>query len=100
VGVEGHSLWREALDEFERRLEEFRAVLQPDGQPPPGLWPPADLIGVPLPPDLADRARRLLNRARAIEGELLARRTELPAPKRAPTRHRRRPVSSTVYTAL
>ncbi len=92
--------WVEALDEFERRLAGFRAVLRPDGEPPDGVWPPPDLIGQPLPPDLAERARDLLAAARVVEGELVARRTELPAPHRAPVRHRRRPVSSTVFTAL
>lgn len=92
--------WANALDQFERRLDEFRAVLSPDGQPPAGIWPPPDLIGHPLPAELADRARQLLDRARAVEGELVARRTELPPPQRAPVRHRRRPVSSTIFTAL
>ncbi len=93
-------IWVTALDEFERRLAEFRAVLEPDGVPPAGIWPPPDLVGRPLPPELADRARQLLDRSAAIEAELVARRTELPPPHRAPIRHRRRPVSSTVFTAL
>ena len=92
--------WVEALDEFEQRLEVFHSVLQPGGEPPPGLWPPSDLVGRPFPPELAERGRDLLARARRIEGQLVARRTELPAPQRAPVRHRRRPVSSTISTAL
>lgn len=100
VTDEGRRMWAESLDEFERRLDAFRAVLQPDVAPPPGLWPPPDLVGHPLPADLADRARELLDRARVIEGELMARRTELPAPHRAPMRHRRRPTPSSVYTVL
>lgn len=97
---EGRRLWLEALDEFERRLEAFRRVLEPGGRPPGGLWPSSELAGHPLPPDLADRARRLLERAEEVEGELVARRTELPAPHRAPTRHRRSPSPSSIYTAL
>ena len=101
VGVDpGTARWVEALDDFERRLDGFRSVLQPGGEPPPGLWPPADLVGRPFPAELADRARALLDRAREVEGQLVARRTELPAPQRAPVRHRRRPVSSTISTAL
>lgn len=92
--------WAGALDDFERRLEQFQSVLEPGGEPPTGMWPPADLIGQPLPAELAGRARELLDRARAVEGRLSARQTELPAPQRAAVRHRRRPVSSTVYTAL
>ncbi len=95
-----HDAWVQALDEFERRLDEFLAVLRPDGVPPAGIWPPPDLVGRPLPPELADRARELLGRSRTIEGQLVARRTELPAPQRAPVRHRRRPVSSTIFTTL
>lgn len=93
-------VWVEALDQFERRLAQFRAVLEPGGEPPTGIWPPPDLVGRPLPPELADRARSLLERSKAIEAELVARRTELPPPHRAPVRHRRRPVSSTLFTAL
>ena len=92
--------WPEALDQFEQRLQGFLDVLQPDGEPPGGIWPPSDLIGQPLPPELADRARSLLDRARGVEAQLVARRTELPPPQRAPVRHRRRPVTSTISTAL
>ncbi|MEL6980984.1 MAG: hypothetical protein AAFO29_01025 [Actinomycetota bacterium] len=92
--------WTEALDQFEQRLDGFRDVLRPDGEPPAGLWPPTSLIGQQLPPELAERARDLLDRARVVEAELVARRTELPPPQRAPVRHRRRPVSSTIFTAL
>jgi hypothetical protein len=92
--------WAEALDQFEARLDAFRAVLYPDGEPPSGLWPPPDLIGSPLPLELVDRARELLAGAKALEGELVARRTEL-APLHRPTiRHRRRPVSSTFSAAV
>lgn len=87
--------WTEALDLFEERLAGFRSALDPDGRPPDGLWPPSDLVGRPLPPELADRARHLLARAKAIEGELVARRTELPPAHKAPIRHRRRPIPST-----
>jgi hypothetical protein len=97
---EGRRLWADSLDEFERRIEAFRAVLQPDVAPPPGLWPPPDLVGHPLPPELAERARDLLDRAREVEAELRVRRTELPSPHRAPPRHRRRPTPSSVYTVL
>lgn len=90
--------WSAALDQFEARLDQFRSVLGDDGRPAKGLWPPADLIGVPLPPELADRARSLLEKANELEGELVARRAELPA-RRPAVRHRRRPLS-TVYTEL
>ncbi len=99
-GAADGARWQEALDDFERRLAEFRSVLEPDGQPPEGMWPPADLIGTPLPAELTDRVRSLLDQAKNIEGELRRRQTELPAPQRGGMRHRRRPVSSTVYTAL
>jgi len=92
--------WAEALDQFEARLDAFRSVLDPDGEPPSGLWPPPDLIGSPLPLELADRARELLARARALEGELVARRTELSPLHRPTVRHRRRPIPSTFSAAL
>ncbi len=92
--------WVAALDEFEQRLDGFNRVLAEQSEPPPGLWPPSEVLGRPLPPELADRARALLDRARLVEGELVTRRTELPPPQRAPVRHRRRPVASTLYTAL
>ena len=90
--------WSTALDQFEARLEEFRSVLGDDGRPAKGLWPPPDLIGVPLPPELAERAQTLLDRARELEGQLVARRAELPA-RRQTVRHRRRS-TPTVYTEL
>ncbi|MEM9563287.1 MAG: hypothetical protein AAGA93_11750 [Actinomycetota bacterium] len=92
--------WVAALDEFEQRLDGFHRVVVDQNEPPPGLWPPSDVLGRPFPPELADRARTLLDRARLVESELVARRTELPPPQRAPVRHRRRPVASTLYTAL
>lgn len=89
--------WPAALDQFEARLVEFRSVLE-DGRPAKGLWPPAELLDVPLPPELEGRARTLLAKAQELEAELVARRAELPA--RPPTvRHRRRR-SSTLYTEL
>lgn len=90
--------WPQALDLFEARLEEFRSVLGEDGRPAKGLWPPPELIGVPLPPELADRAKHLLDRANELEGQLVAKRAELPA-RRQTVRHRRRP-TSTIYTEL
>lgn len=90
--------WDAALDQFEARLEEFRSVLSSDGQPAKGLWPPADLIGVPLPPELADRATALLAKASELEAQLVARRAELPA-RRTTVRHRPRRTSS-IYTHL
>lgn len=97
---EAMEAWTEALDQFELRLDQFRAVLEPDGEPPVGMWPPSGLLEYPLPEGLADRVRYLLDRARIIEAELIARRTELPPPQRPAARHRRRPSASTVYTAL
>lgn len=90
--------WSSALDQFEARLEQFRSVLAEKGQPAKGVWPPADIVGVPLPPELADRARKLLEQARDLEGQLVARRSELPA-KRNAVRHRKRP-ASTIYAEL
>ncbi len=94
------AIWVAALDEFERRLDGFHKVLEPGTEPPPGLWPPSGVAGQPFPPELADRARELLARSRSIEGDLVARRTELPPPQRPAVRHRRRPVASTIYTVL
>ena len=97
---EAVAAWSEALDLFEERLAGFRSAVDPDGRPPDGLWPPSELIGRPLPPELARRARDLLAQAKAIEGELVARRTELPPAHKAPVRHRRRPSGSTFSAAL
>jgi hypothetical protein len=98
--TEAAERWGQALDEFEARLGSYRTVIEPTGTPPEGMWPPASLVGVPLPEELAGRARSLLDRARMVEGELQARRTELPPPQRPGVRHRRRPTSSTISTAL
>ncbi|MEM7274177.1 MAG: hypothetical protein AAF547_13920 [Actinomycetota bacterium] len=93
------TVWSVALDDFEHRLDQFHAVLD-EGTPPAGLWPPADVIGVPLPPELADRARALLERARQVEGELLRRRAELPTPRQSAVRRRRTPAFSSFSADL
>lgn len=93
------SSWDAALDQFEARLEEFRSVLTSDGQPAKGLWPPAEVIGVPLPPELAERATDLLAKASELEAQLVARRSELPARRTTTVRHRPRR-TSTIYTHL
>ncbi len=90
--------WSAALDEFERRLTQFRSVLN-DGRPADGLWPPAELIDVPLPPQHAERARTLLAKARQLEGELVAKRDALPPP-RAGNRNRRTTPHSSFLTEL
>lgn len=92
--------WADALDLFEQRLEQFRSVLQAGGEPADGLWPPPGIVGTPLPPELADRARELLARARRIEGELVARRAELPTPRQTGVRHRRSPGVSSFSARL
>ena len=84
--------WAAALDGFEENLAGYRALLTDDTGPMPGLWPPPELAGVPMPPDQAARARRLLAEARELEGRLVARRAELPAlrgggPNRRTTPH-------------
>ncbi|MEM7324494.1 MAG: hypothetical protein AAF531_15500 [Actinomycetota bacterium] len=88
------SVWADALDDFEQRLDAFRTVLD-DGEAPSGLWPPRDVIDVPLPPELADRARALMTRAKELEGELIARRDSLPTPRPATRNHRVPPAFST-----
>lgn len=88
--VSAAPLWAAALDQFERRMHEFAAVLDGDGRPPSELWPPAHLIDIPLPAEHADRARSLLEQARAVEGRLTERRDQLPTPGPA-TRHHHRP---------
>lgn len=90
------SVWSAALDDFERRLDAFHTVLD-DGEAPAGLWPPRDVIDVPLPPELADRARALMTRAKEIEGEIVARRDSLPTPRPA-TRHRRIPPAFSTFS--
>ncbi|MGI9597403.1 MAG: hypothetical protein ACR2QK_14665 [Acidimicrobiales bacterium] len=85
--------WSAALDQFEQRLVEFRSVLD-DGRPATGLWPPPDLVDVPFPPEQADRARTLLALARELEGELVAKRDALPAPRPAGKTRRTTPHSS------
>ncbi|MGB5757913.1 MAG: hypothetical protein WBM50_13435 [Acidimicrobiales bacterium] len=87
-------MWQLALDQFEQRLDDFRSVLTEDGQPASGLWPPASVIDVPLPAEHADRARSLLERARMLEGELVARRDQLPRPRANRASRRTRPYSS------
>lgn len=91
--------WSDALDEYERRLDQFHAVMS-DEAPPVGLWPPAELMGVPLPPELGDRARHLLERSREIEGELLAKKAALPAPRPAARTRRTTPSFSTISVQM
>ncbi len=92
--------WPAALDQFDRRLVELRSVLEHDGRPASGTWPPADLVDEPIPTELVGRARALLAAAASLEAELVARRDELP-PLRAPgVRHRRRPTRSTISAQL
>lgn len=85
--------WSAALDDFERRLTQFRSVLS-DGKPADGLWPPAELIDVPMPAHHAQRAKNLLAAAKQLEGELTAKRDALPAPRPAGRNHRTTPHSS------
>lgn len=96
--------WAHALDEFERRLAEFHALLSSDqARPPAGLWPPPDVVDLPLPAELADRARALLAEAAEIEQLLLARQAELPVPRvggRTVSRYRAKPTISTISTEL
>ena len=91
--------WREALDDFERRLEQCRAVLDEDAEPAPGTWPPADLTQEPIPAELVDRAQALLYASLELEEQLLARRASLPEPRSA-VRHRRPAAFSSLSTEL
>lgn len=71
--------WGVALDLFESGLAGYRRLLAEDDAATPPMWPPAELIGVPIPDDQVDRARRLLAEARELEGRLQAKRAALPA---------------------
>ncbi len=88
------ALWQLALDQFEQRLIEFGSVLTDNGQPAAGLWPPASVIDVPLPAEHGERARALLSRARTLEGELAAKRDQLPRPRAGRASRRIRPYAS------
>jgi hypothetical protein len=87
--------WTEALDQFEERLGGFRAALENDSPSAvTGMWPDAELIGVPLPAELAERAQDLMTEAKKLEGQIVTRQQEL-GPPRPPARQRRKtPVSS------
>lgn len=89
-----YSLWSTALDDFERRLNQFHSVLD-RGVAPDGLWPPAEILNVPLPAELAERARTLITKAREIEGQIVARRDSLPTPRPAAQTRRVTPAFST-----
>ena len=91
--------WPEALDDFERRLDQCQAVLDADAEPLPGVWPPADLTSDPIPVELIDRAQELLARSRELERELMTRRAELPT-LRSSVRHRRPTTFSSISTEL
>ncbi|MDH5290460.1 MAG: hypothetical protein OEY41_10730 [Acidimicrobiia bacterium] len=69
--------WVEALDDFERRLEVFHQVLEHDAEPIGSPWPPPEVTGLPLPPELAPRARDLLGRAAGLEEAMRLRREDL-----------------------
>ncbi|MEZ5408075.1 MAG: hypothetical protein R2761_08625 [Acidimicrobiales bacterium] len=69
--------WVSALDDFERRLEVFRQVLEHDAEPIGSPWPPSDVAGLDLPAGLAPRARDLLDQAAGLEEAMRLRREDL-----------------------
>jgi hypothetical protein len=69
--------WPGALDDFERQLAEFRAVLEHDTEPPAASWLPPEVSGHRLSPALVPRARRLLAEANELESQLRARQASL-----------------------
>jgi hypothetical protein len=81
--------WAEALDRFERRLDQFLAVLEHDHDPVPGRWPPDDITSDPIPPELVRRARTLLARAQELEDRMSTTRAGLQLA--SPPHHRQRP---------
>ena len=98
--------WSALLDEFEDRLDRCRRLLESSGGTDDpideidlGPWPPADATSEPLPPQLADRARRCLERADELEKAIVARRAELPA-LRPTVRNRRASGFSSLSTHL
>ena len=94
--------WADALDDFERRLEVFRQVLEHDAEPAAGLWPPPAVAGLALPPELAPRARELLSEAAGLEEAIRLRREDihLRAALGVPRHHRAFPGRPSVSTDL
>jgi hypothetical protein len=70
--------WAVALDRFEAGLATYEQILAGDEVATPPLWPPPDLIGVPIPADQVERARAALAAARSLEGRIAAKQQELP----------------------
>lgn len=91
--------WAEALDDFERRLAMFRQVLEHDAEPLGSPWPPPEVAGLALPPELAPRARDLLSQAAGLEEAIRLRREDLHLRAAFGPRHHRafvgRPTMST-----
>ncbi|MGF1595936.1 MAG: hypothetical protein ACFCVK_03245 [Acidimicrobiales bacterium] len=86
--VEATRAWRVALDDFERRLEQFESVLERrDGRAVTGTWPAGPARHLPLPDELSGRARSLLERADDVERRLVSAREALRLP---PAGQRRR----------
>jgi len=93
--------WADALDDFERRLEVFRRVLEHDAEPADSPWPPPEVTGLALPPELAARARDLLDRAAGLEEAMRLRREDLHLRAAfGPRHHRTFPSRPSVSTDL
>lgn len=69
--------WAAGLDLFEASLARYEELLTDDEASTPPMWPPAELVGVAIPESQVERARRLVEQARALEGRLRARQQEL-----------------------
>lgn len=93
--------WADALDDFEHRLEVFRQVLEHDAEPVGSPWPPAEVAGLALPPELAARARDLLSRAAGLEEAIRVRQEDLHLRAAfGPRHHRSFPGRPSVSTDL
>ena len=92
--------WPEALDGFEERLDEYRAVLEDNESPNLAPWPPDDITGATIPDDLVPRARELLEAANALEKRLLAARASFQLPAHPGRWRRRDPGRPTISTEL
>lgn len=91
--------WITALDQFEEHLDSCRSLLDNDTDPDLRAWPPSDMVIEPLPPELVERAQRLLDRAAELQIELKQRQASLPDP-RSPVKRHRNPGLPTVSTEL
>jgi acetoin utilization deacetylase AcuC-like enzyme len=83
--------WEEALDRFEARLDQLRAVLERDVDPVADQWPPDDITTEPIPEELVARAQGLLAAARELERRISSTRNALQVPPPPHHHQRQRP---------